>query len=296
MNKVYVEIVYQPDNGYPYKNYYVLSNEEYNQCLVSLDNSDCEINCTNTNIYIIHNKEKQSAIEIFLEHFQNNFDILDIITSSSHQVEDISEDEDLTDSINITTIIQIALKKAVTQHDNDEVKNIIRDNIHLLFDDDDVSEYILYHQIADDIGFCQELVDKIREKWDNKKVLQLIDSGNEGSLLNHLLRQEEINIEFCKYLIGLGTDLNIKDASGLSVLMKLKESYVNEVNAMDDDLTETIEMHLLEKYPDTRTESREDFLNLIDTCLEDDKSTMDIHITDKRKKALEELFKYYMEC
>ena len=134
------------------RSYHILSLNEYND-LINIVNdkhffienflriskiSYEHVSNDNINITIIEN-EKKNIISDYLDIFNNDFDIYNMIMnnyiSESDSISSIS-DEDLADTINIIKLFNHELN-----NEKDKINNIINNNPHLL-QDDDVSEYI----------------------------------------------------------------------------------------------------------------------------------------------------------
>lgn len=97
----------------------------------------------NLDYKIIEDKKEIDIIENFIKLYGNNTDILDLIkdnfdlNSSSEEIE--LSDEDLTDSINITKILELKLNNK-----NDEINEIYSKNPHLR--NNDILEELIYSE------------------------------------------------------------------------------------------------------------------------------------------------------
>ena len=148
---IIIKITFYPKFINKLRSYHILTLNEYNN-LMNIINEDCFLienflrlsknsyeHASYDNIEINKINEDKNIISEFLEVFNNDFDIYNMILnnylSDSESINSMSDD-DLTDTINIMKLFNHELK-----NETDEINKIINNNPHLL-QDEDVSEYI----------------------------------------------------------------------------------------------------------------------------------------------------------
>jgi hypothetical protein len=149
---IFVVITFYPKFINNIKSYHLLSPKEYDNLINIVNdktffienffrtskNSYDYICNDNIEIIIINDEKKKYIIEQYLEFFDNDFDLFEMITSSikeeSDSISSISDNE-LADTVNIIKIFNLELNDK-----KDKAKEILDKNPHLL-DDDILTEY-----------------------------------------------------------------------------------------------------------------------------------------------------------
>ena len=143
----------------------------------------------------ITDNEEINYINYYLEKYENIFDIIGRIYDILEYDEEVSimdnnidSDQDLTDSVHISNILDNAAKNIINYDNIDETKDLILNNIHLLFTDNDVFEYNINNILPNDYKYFKKLVNKIKLKYptdyQNKIDLLINNKPDKESLLS----------------------------------------------------------------------------------------------------------------
>jgi hypothetical protein len=224
---------------------------------------------------IITESEEINAINIFLQYFHNSFDILEYIYKkinnndkealkllgnyeSCCKLDDNTDDNSddnleyteaknnfddiMTETENITDIINIALRDAIMEKDIDIIRQTIESDKSLIIKDDDVSYAVLNMLIVHDHIYCRYLLSNIEEVYGNDMMVKIInndyteESNNDIPLLYKLIKymfknKSNVDIEFMIYLHGYTNMDKIDQNNGMSLkdfILDIQDQYSNK--------------------------------------------------------------------
>lgn len=233
---IYLKITFQLDSFPAYHFYYILNKEQLHKYDVILNGSfiidfgfydSDQIDNSMIDHSLITDLDEIKAIDMFLQHFNNSFDILEYIynkindngneickpfknyknkydsntdsdddleyTEAKNNFEDI-----MTETENITDILDISLKDAIMEKDIDIIKQTIDNNQTLIIKDDDVAYSVINMLSIYDHNYCRKLLDNIEELYGIDIITKIINNDYNEDDNNDIPILYKIIIYMCK--------------------------------------------------------------------------------------------------